>query len=128
MGKDTIDVVSIDDDPLFNNIFKMYIDHVSEVIDSKITLKIFNSVNMAIDDIIKIQPNIIFLDLNMPIKNGWDFLDEISEISEISSKIYVLTSSIYKYDQRNAENHHRVNGFVSKPIDIDHLISIFNNV
>jgi CheY-like chemotaxis protein len=66
-------------------------------------------------------PPVIFLDLNMPIMNGWEFLDEIHKIPELTStelSIYILSSSIDPRDSEKAKTYSLVKGFISKPISV----------
>ena len=72
-------------------------------------------------------PTVLFLDLNMPVMNGWYFLEKMSEqpqacISHIT--VYVLSSSIDIQDMRRAKANPLVEGFLSKPLS-DHLPTIF---
>lgn len=67
---------------------------------------------------------IIFLDLNMPIMNGWEFLEKLSKAkSEITIhyNIYILSSTINPDDKKKAKSHALVSGFLSKPLTKEHL-------
>ncbi len=70
-------------------------------------------------------PDLIFLDINMPIMTGWDFLEEYKEIrARIEKKIYIiiLTSSVYKHDKAKAATYKDVDDYTLKPLDISDLI------
>jgi len=70
-------------------------------------------------------PDLIFLDINMPIMSGWDFLEEYKEIRDrIGKKIYIiiLTSSVYKHDKAKAATYEDVDDYTLKPLDISDLI------
>lgn len=72
-------------------------------------------------------PDLILLDINMPVMNGWDFLEEFqknlsSYFSNISIKI--LTSSIDPRDIEKSKSFPTVNEFISKPLNRDILISL----
>ncbi|MBD1396510.1 response regulator [Pontibacter sp. JH31] len=70
------------------------------------------------------MPEVILLDLNMPTKSGWDFLDMLSMYEEkLQNKtcIYILTSSIAECDKSKSETYPLVNGFLHKPLDEDSL-------
>ncbi|MFN3403951.1 MAG: response regulator [Cytophagaceae bacterium] len=69
----------------------------------------------------------IFLDLNMPIMNGFEFLKQISvhpfpRLREIP--IYILTSSINKADVIEA-NKSKISGYIEKPLTFDHIQLLF---
>lgn len=66
-------------------------------------------------------PDIILLDLNMPQKSGWDFLQEYKTLEVKSSKIYILTSSVNEAEKIMADDNALVTGFLSKPLKIDSL-------
>ncbi|TQO38336.1 response regulator receiver domain-containing protein [Arenibacter algicola] len=62
-------------------------------------------------------PEVIFLDLNMPIMDGWEFLDEFGKLSEENNiRIYILSSSVDSRDIERAKNYGMVNGFIAKPL------------
>jgi len=61
---------------------------------------------------------IIFLDLNMPVMNGWIFLDELKNIADPqNSLVFILTSSKDKNDSENLKKNPFVTDFISKPIN-----------
>jgi len=60
---------------------------------------------------------IIFLDLNMPIMNGWEFMDELEKIAKTDNcMVFVLTSSAYRHDIEHLKKKPLVADFVTKPI------------
>ncbi len=79
---------------------------------------------------ITITPDIIFLDINMPAMNGWDFLNTLKScncniVNDL--KIYMLTSSSREKDIREAKKHPTVNGFLTKPLTSDALKNLVTN-
>ena len=67
---------------------------------------------------------VIFLDLNMPIMNGWEFLEKLSKAKNeitLQYKIYILSSTINPDDKKKAKSHALVSGFLSKPLTKEHL-------
>ena len=74
-------------------------------------------------------PDLILLDLNMPIMDGWQFLDEFIKV-ENSKKItlYIVSSSIDPADTQKAKEYEQITDFIVKPITKDALTDIVNNI
>lgn len=69
-------------------------------------------------------PSLILLDINMPIMNGWDFLDEINPYLEKlpdDLNIAILSSSVEPSDKAKALSYSEVNDYISKPVHIEDL-------
>ena len=64
-------------------------------------------------------PDVILLDLNMPVIDGWDFLDLFENIREELKKIiriFIVTSSVDEKDILKSQSYSSVCGFISKPL------------
>lgn len=74
-------------------------------------------------------PEIILLDLNMPIWDGWQFLEEFTKIP-ITTKItiYILTSSNSEEDRIQAEKYNLNNNYLIKPITLNELKTAFSRI
>ena len=69
-------------------------------------------------------PEVILLDINMPVKNGWQFLDEFKLIHKDLHKditIFIVSSSANIKDEQRARDFLEVNGYVVKPFDFEQL-------
>jgi len=76
-------------------------------------------------------PDVIFVDLNMPDIDGWQFLDALDNFSAEFAKpiaIYVVTVSVIKDDMARAQTYRMVKDFVVKPISINWLSSVGQSV
>lgn len=72
----------------------------------------------------KTMPEIIFLDINMPYMNGWDFLEEYKELDGKFKKeidLYMVSSSIARVDIKKSETYEDVKGFIHKPLTVEVL-------
>jgi CheY-like chemotaxis protein len=69
------------------------------------------------------KPELIFLDLRMPLMDGFEFLEHCTQQPKLigNSDVYILTSSINPKDMKRAEEFSRVKGFIQKPINPLHL-------
>jgi CheY-like chemotaxis protein len=62
-------------------------------------------------------PDLVILDLDMPLMDGWEFLDALAKLTlPHSVKVFVLTSSIQEEDQERALKYSQVAGFFTKPL------------
>lgn len=73
-------------------------------------------------------PDILFLDINMPVMDGWHFLQEFAEIKPHLAKavtIYMVSSSILNQDIEKAKSISDVTGYIVKPINVQQFERIF---
>ena len=75
-------------------------------------------------------PDLIFLDINMPAMNGWEFLDKYRAIKKENDKtvLVMLTTSLFSEDVLKAKEIPEISGFESKPLTheiIDKIIKKF---
>jgi CheY-like chemotaxis protein len=72
-------------------------------------------------------PQIIFLDINMPVMNGWDFLEEFEKIEDKikpTPRIFILSSTVDPEDYKRAKSFSAVDDFISKPLSKEFLEKI----
>jgi two-component system, chemotaxis family, chemotaxis protein CheY len=72
-------------------------------------------------------PDYIFLDINMPVKDGWNFLEDFEKIFDTLVKpmtIYMVSSSIDPRDVQRAEGNRYIKEYVTKPITLDKLYQL----
>ena len=64
-----------------------------------------------------ITPDYIFLDINMPGMDGWEFLKEYTKLDiEKTPTVIMLTTSLMKSDREKADDFDVVKGFMNKPL------------
>ncbi len=74
-------------------------------------------------------PAVVLLDLNMPVMDGWQFLDAVESLGESfreKCRIYILTSSLDLSDVARVVSYPVVAGYIHKPIneaDVDKIKS-----
>lgn len=64
-------------------------------------------------------PDLIFLDINMPIMDGWDFLAELQAMIDGATKkpkIYMVSSSIDEKDLLKSKTYTMIKDYIVKPI------------
>lgn len=91
------------------------------------------ALNFLVDHIGQVDklPDVIFLDINMPIMNGWKFLDEYSVIRPKLGKkinIYIVTSSSHTDDLEKAKHINEVSDYLIKPVKQEVILGIINRL
>jgi len=85
---------------------------------------------IAVENNDAIKPDLIFLDVNMPAMNGWEFLVEFSKFNPDvvkGIKVIMLTTSSDLDDLDQSKGNESVNDFLNKPLSSDVLDTVLQN-
>ncbi len=126
MGSIINNSLLVDDDKAIN-FFNSYViakhkffNKTEQVSSGKAALEYLKE---SIGDLSK-KPQIIFLDINMPAMNGWEFLIEYEKLDKkiISDiKVFILTTSENPNDLKKSKDSDLVSGFLNKPLSVSVL-------
>ncbi len=123
-------ILLVDDEEINNYLHKLMIErldldlHVQSTLNGNEALEYLTCTGKYSDGNNCPQPGIIFLDVNMPKMNGWEFLREYEKLSEEKRGeivVVMLTASINPDDQQKALSYNTVADYVNKPLTIDNL-------
>ena len=113
----------VDDDPINNLINKRLLSktgicsNINEFLGGEDALTMLR-------DIPDQHQLLIFLDINMPVLNGWEFLNKYLELfPSRKDKIIILSSSIDFQDRQRAQEYDIVSGFLEKPLTLEKITS-----
>lgn len=117
----------IDDNPLDNYINAFLISYY-KFADQVITLESSQEALKFLENG-TIQPDIIFLDIRMPVINGFEFIKEYAQLDNIkpSTKLFILSSTCDPSEIARAENNKHVTKFIEKTLTGEKLADIINN-
>jgi len=114
-------IMLVDDVKISNFIMKKMIQKLS--VDYQIFDYTYPS--QALDDLYQINPDLIFLDINMPEVNGWQFLEFMKE-NNLKWPVYILTSSTSDFDLQRSQSYNNVRDLLVKPLNASALKSILD--
>lgn len=123
--------ILIDDDPYNNFICKELIrlnigetGEIIEFIKPEQALAYIANETQTTDNL---PPAFVFLDLNMPVMSGWDFLVQFNQLDEkIRNRyiIYIISSSVDPTEKQKAASEKNVKGYIPKPIPDEFLLGL----
>lgn len=117
-------VLCVDDDPVTLMICKMvmakaaFTQKIALAENGKVAIDLLNADPEAT------EVELVLLDLNMPVMNGWDFLDEFvrSQRHKLpAARIVILSSSVNPEDYEKARSYDVVIDFIKKPLTTEGL-------
>ena len=125
-------VFLIDDD----NIFVMLTNKIIAGSGTDTEVTVFNDGKSAIDFIennmnnTELLPDIILLDLNMPVMDGWGFMDEFAILLPFLRKIptvNILSSSMAPHDLQRMSGIPYIDDYIVKPLTRTKFIDLVSN-
>jgi len=126
--KNLFRILIVDDDEISNYLTSATLRYVYE--DAEIRT-VFNGMQ-AMEYFLKNPeriPEVIFLDINMPIMNGFEFLDWYENSAfKGSTKICMLSTSVSMEDRERAGKYDDVVGYIEKPLKYESINTFIENL
>lgn len=119
-------ITILDDDTLQVRFLKKMIDSVSKSYEISTFENPIEAANALKDSL----PNLLFLDINMPLMNGWEFLDILkSEYNDLDMKlsVYIVTSA-KDINHQKLEKYPVVKDIIKKPISKEVILETLQGV
>ncbi|BAO54200.1 response regulator [Nonlabens marinus] len=123
----------IDDDEIYQYGFKRTVELSNFAKKVLIFSDGEEAINFLIDNIATAValPDVIFLDINMPIMNGFEFMEEYIKLKPRVGKkitIYMVSSSIDPSDINRAKSISELSDYIIKPVSKDRLKNIIEDL
>jgi CheY-like chemotaxis protein len=116
-------VLVIDDIEISTFIVRKLINQVSP----ETTVYECNDPLKGLEMVSEINPDFIFLDLNMPLMDGWQFLSKMQKL-DLDHKVVILTSSTSSDDHGDSYNFPNVYTFLVKPLKPTDITTLLNTI
>lgn len=122
-------ILIVDDDPIVRMIIQKMIHNMDSSVNchqcdnGEVALSVLETLRETIDDIV------VLLDINMPVLNGWGFLDNLKKInlnSFTKFQLYIVTSSTDESDMLKAQSYPVIKKFYQKPLSKQDIEEILN--
>ena len=79
----------------------------------------------ALEQVQKVLPDMIILDLEMPVMGGFEFLDKVDEVLDSIPPVLILTSISTKRQETRKKGAHF---YMDKPVDKDRLLTVIEHL
>jgi CheY-like chemotaxis protein len=120
----------VDDDIIYQTIIHKLIEksgifsaHFSFLNGKEAIIALNNTLEIKKENI----PDIILLDINMPVMDGWEFMEEIKRLKPKIKKnitIHIVSSSIAMEDRNKSKTFADIMSYITKPVSVNDLIAI----
>ena len=128
--KNTLNKILLLDDSSSTNLYNTIILKEAGLASSIVSFQMGPETLDYLESIEKEQiPELILLDLNMPLMDGWEFLDQLTaklnaaQLNKV--KVIICSASLNPDHQKKSKGYDSVIGFIHKPLEIEALHQFF---
>ncbi|WP_346236963.1 response regulator [Niabella insulamsoli] len=123
-------VLVVDDDPVFKLIARKLFEKSGDLFSVSFAengREAMDVLEHIIAEDVEKMPDVILLDIEMPIMNGWDFMERFITLPpDLTKKInvYTVSSSIAQEDKNRAASYPQIKAYITKPLTVEAIQTI----
>ncbi len=126
-------ILLVDDDEATNYLHELYIrewgfaENIYKALNGQEALDFLKN-NEAFQ---RDRPSLILLDVNMPIMNGFEFMEAYEKMEDdfkATQVVVMLTSSLHASDQARASELNTLDSFINKPLSREQMEKIVDQI
>lgn len=123
----------VDDDEVFQFTIRIILKTITAVGDITVFYNGLDAINFILNNVNNQTdlPDVIFLDINMPVMDGFQFMEEYIKITPKLDKkitIYMISSSVDPIDIEKAKEIKEITNYIIKPIRENQLMAIIGEL
>ena len=127
-------ILLIDDDEPTNFLNKLIIEEAECAVNVQVEQSATDALDYLTTEDVDVAgsgstPDLIFLDINMPAMDGWEFLEEYQKLTPAQKArviVVMLTTSYNPEDEVKARNHGLIAEFRNKPLTTEMLMDVLH--
>ena len=119
----------VDDDPTFNWVSTKLIQKTKPALRIHTFLNGSKALDFLLDNFKEKNHYTILLDINMPVMNGWEFMDALEKSNcgkSADITVFIVTSSTDLSDMENAKTYALIKDYLQKPLRYDVVAKIIS--
>lgn len=129
MNQKQLNILLVDDDPINNRIVEQMVKRFGDGVNFAAVTDGLKGLDYLSESLSRKlpYPDLVFLDLQMPFLNGWEFLDVFERINyQRQLAVYILSSSTDAADLAKAKEYKCLKGFLHKPLSATKITEVLN--
>lgn len=111
MTSESLNVLLVDDDPHSQAVFELVMKHYD------LAFTIVDDAETALDYLKSHRPDVVVMDIFLPGLDGYQALDRIRRMADISNCRVIATTAYYTHDTEQEVIRRGFDGYVAKPFD-----------
>lgn len=121
-------IVIVDDEVHIRSLLEQTMENLEYELDIEVEVKQAENGQVGLELITKEVPDLVFLDVMMPLMNGYDVCRMVRENNEFKEVVIVMLTAKGQETDKEKGFEHGVNYFMTKPFDPDEVLELAGKI